>query len=162
MGIGADPLVNDTAARGVVLVPMTTDDLEAVIAIERASFERPWSRALFERELQLPISRTIVARQAAPPQPVVGYLCRWLIAGEMQLLNLAVRSDWRQRGVGRALVKDLLAEAQAKGVRSISLEVREGNAAAVELYSGLGFRRSGVRRDYYGPGKDGIVMVLQS
>lgn len=161
MGIGADPLVSNAAAPGIVVGPMEAEDMDAVLRIERDSFARPWSRDLFVRELGLPISRSIVARDRRAPNDVIGYLCRWLIGDEMQILNIAVRSDWRRRGVGRALINELLVEAQARGVRSISLEVGAGNLAAVDLYSSLGFRRRGLRRNYYGQGKDGIIMVLQ-
>lgn len=154
--------MTDSAVPKIVLTELAAADIDAVVEIEKHSFDRPWSRGLFLRELESAISRTTLAREAPPSHRVVGYICRWLILDEMQILNVAVHPDWRRRGVGRALMEEVLAEAREKGVRSVILEVRDGNANAVQLYSSLGFQRSGVRRDYYGQGRDGIVMTLRA
>jgi len=141
---------------------MRREDLPAVLDIERRSFAQPWSRAFFEKELATPFARLVVAVEEADPRPhVIGYTCRWRVTDEVHLLNVAVHPERRGLGHGRALVGAVVAEAEAARVRVVYLEVRAGNVIARRLYRQLGFRDLGVRRGYYGPGQDAIVMELR-
>jgi ribosomal protein S18 acetylase RimI-like enzyme len=69
-----------------------------------------------------------------------------------------VRPDRRHNGIGRALVELVVREAEERGASSITLEVRRENTAAIALYRSFGFTERGVRRNYYGHGKDAIIM----
>jgi len=177
MGCRADPLVSppplatgapaSAGAAGLAFSPMREEDLEAVLDIERRSFAEPWSRGMFLHELKIPFSKTTVARACNPaadvtaasgPAPIMGYICRWLVGDELQILNLAVHPEARHRGAGRALITLALREAEAVGARVITLEVQRQNAAALALYHELGFRECGVRRHYYGRGADAVLM----
>lgn len=139
--------------------PMTAADLPAVLAIERASFPRPWSATSFERELGLAWSAIELALEEGTAGPrVVGYACTWSVADEIHLMNVAVHPGRRRRGIGRHLVDRVLADAVARGARAVLLEVRSGNAGARRLYGHVGFRQIGLRRSYYGPGQDALVL----
>jgi ribosomal-protein-alanine N-acetyltransferase len=141
---------------------MRRDDLPAVLDIERRSFAQPWSRAFFEKELATPFARLVVAVEETLPRPqVIGYTCRWRVTDEVHLLNVAVHPERRGLGHGQELVSAVVGEAEAARVRVIFLEVRAGNVVARRLYRLLGFRDLGVRRGYYGPGQDAIVMELR-
>ena len=141
---------------------MRREDLPAVLEIERRSFAQPWSRAFFEKELSTPFARLVVAVEDDGPRPVVvGYTCRWRVADEVHVLNIAVHPERRGVGLGRALLESILAESRAARSRAVFLEVRAGNVVARRLYRHLGFRELGVRRGYYGPGQDAIVMELR-
>jgi len=142
----------------VLLSPMTSADLDAVVEIERRSFPTPWSPGLFLHELKIPFSRTTLARLANGTTRPVGYVCRWRVGDEMHILNLAVDPDQRRAGIGRTLVEHVLEEAITSGVQLVTLEVRRGNAAAVALYRRFGFTETGVRRNYYGRGQDALIM----
>lgn len=160
------------------LADMDAGDLPEVLAIERASFPNPWSAALFLQELRLPFSRIIVAREHAgtpqrpastrerptaagdPVMPVVGYLCRWFVADEMHILNVAVHQAHRRQGIAAALLGETLAEARALRSEAVTLEVRRGNLSARRLYEALRFEEVGVRRNYYGSGEDALIMRL--
>ena len=145
-----------------LLRDMRRDDLPAVLDIERRSFAQPWSRAFFEKELATPFARLVVGVEETLPQPqVIGYTCRWRVTDEVHLLNVAVHPERRGLGHGRELVGAVVAEAEAAQVRVIFLEVRAGNVVARRLYRLLGFTDLGVRRGYYGPGQDAIVMELR-
>jgi len=145
-----------------LLRDMRRDDLPAVLDIERRSFAQPWSRAFFEKELATPFARLVVAVEEALPRPqVIGYTCRWRVTDEVHLLNVAVHPERRGLGYGRELVSAVVGEAEAARVRVIFLEVRAGNVVARRLYRLLGFKDLGVRRGYYGPGQDAIVMELR-
>ena len=145
-----------------VLRDMRREDLPAVLDIERRSFAQPWSRAFFEKELATPFARLVVVVEGAVPRPqVIGYTCRWRVTDEVHLLNVAVHPERRGLGHGRALVAGVVGEAEAARARVVYLEVRAGNVIARRLYRHLGFKDLGVRRGYYGPGQDAIVMELR-
>ena len=141
---------------------MCSDDLPAVLEIERRSFAQPWSRAFFEKELATPFARLTVAEEDAPAgRWVVGYTCRWRVTDEVHLLNVAVHPERRGLGHGRTLVAAVVEESRLATARAVFLEVRAGNVVARRLYRQLGFKDLGVRRGYYGPGQDAIVMELR-
>ena len=145
-----------------LLRDMRREDLPAVLDIERRSFAQPWSRAFFEKELATPFARLVVVVEGAVPRPqVIGYTCRWRVTDEVHLLNVAVHPERRGLGHGRALVAGVVGEAEAARARVVYLEVRAGNVIARRLYRQLGFRDLGVRRGYYGPGQDAVVMELR-
>ncbi len=139
--------------------PMVAADLPQVLEIERLVFESPWSAGLFLHELKLPFSRSRVARVANGGRTVVGYACWWIVGDEVHILNLAVHPDYRRRGIGHAMVQLVLDDAAQQGAASVSLEVRRENEPAQHLYRAFGFTEAGVRRNYYGPGKDAIIMT---
>jgi ribosomal-protein-alanine N-acetyltransferase len=143
----------------MLLSPLTVSDLDEVLDIERRSFPEPWSRGMFLHELKLPFSTSIAARAADPPHELLGYICWWLIGDELQILNLAVRPEQRQCGIGRVLVELALLAVQARHAGTVTLEVRRDNAAAIALYRSFGFTESGVRRHYYGRDADAILMT---
>jgi ribosomal-protein-alanine N-acetyltransferase len=141
---------------------MRREDLAAVLEIERRSFAQPWSRAFFEKELATAFALLVVAEEDSIPRPrIVGYTCRWRVTDEVHLLNVAVHPERRGLGYGRGLVSAVVEEARDAGARVVFLEVRAGNVIARRLYRQLGFRDLGVRRGYYGPGQDAIVMELR-
>lgn len=141
---------------------MRREDLPAVLAIERRAFSQPWSRAFFEKELATPFARlTVAMEEVRPRSQLVGYSCRWRVTDEVHLLNVAVHPGRRGGGIGRLLVEAVIGEARGTWARTMFLEVRAGNVAARRLYRLLGFRDLGVRRGYYGPGQDAIVMELR-
>ena len=148
--------------RPITLRDMQREDLPAVLEIERRSFAQPWSRGFFEKELATPFARLVVAVDERGPRPtVVGYTCRWRVTDEVHLLNVAIHPERRGFGHGRQLVEAVVDEAREARARVVFLEVRAGNVVARRLYRLLGFRDLGIRRGYYGPGQDAIVMELR-
>ena len=151
------------------ITPMCGEDLVDVMAIERVSHLEPWSEAAFLAELDLPHSRVLVARMAGPSSQMhgllpeigtlAGYVCFWNVAGEAQILNLAVHPRYRRRGVGRALLVHALKLAGEEGARQAVLEVRRGNSAARRLYESVGFKQWGERPGYYGVVKEAAILM---
>jgi len=135
---------------------MTASDLDEVLAIEVASYPRPWHMLHFLDELAAPYSFPLVAFDQVGK--VAGYICPMSILDEGHILNVAVRSDCRGRGVGRLLVERSVDECRARGAETVSLEVRISNVAALALYHALGFREVGLRKNYYENGEDAILM----
>ena len=139
--------------------PMQSQDLDEVLAIERASFSMPWSRGAFLYELEENrVARCFVVRDATR---VVGYICLWEVADEMHVTNIAVHPEARRRGIGRLLLTSILAEARRQRTRIVLLEVRPSNIEARGLYESFGFRVVGRRRGYYyDTGEDALVMEV--
>ncbi len=137
-------------------------DLPQIIEIERLAFGHPWSRDSFLRELSLPFSRTVVAITInGTTEAITGYLCRWLVADECHILNVAVHPAARRAGIAARLMDDAIAEAKREKARFVTLEVRRSNVAARSLYRKLTFEERRLRRNYYGSGEDAIVMELR-
>ncbi|HJU29606.1 MAG TPA: ribosomal protein S18-alanine N-acetyltransferase, partial [Candidatus Binataceae bacterium] len=124
-------------------------DLPQIMQIERLGFAQPWSLDSFMRELSLPFSRIIVAT-AGTDGEIAGFLCRWLVADECHILNIAVHPGMRRHGIGARLMNDAIAEARKKQVQFMTLEVRRSNLAARGLYRKLRFEERRLRKNYYG------------
>jgi ribosomal-protein-alanine N-acetyltransferase len=157
MGVSVDSLVSVARRTAAPLrfTPMRSEDLDAVMEIERRSFPEPWTPGLFLHELKVPFSKTILAWR---DDEIVGYICRWLVGDEVHILNIAVHPKYRGQGLGRRLIESVIAEAEEAGARMVTLEVRRENSSARTLYRKLGFVDAGVRRNYYGRGEDAIIM----
>ena len=146
---------------GLRVEPMRAEDLDEVLAIERASFPHPWSRHAFLYELrENRVAHLWVARGPGEPgTPVVAYLCLWFIADEIHVTNFAVHPAHRQRGIGRQLMGTVLERYRQEGATRAALEVRPTNDEARRLYEGFGFRQVGLRKGYYfDTGEDAILM----
>ena len=140
---------------------MRAEDLRQILEIERGSFDNPWSGALFLQELRIPFSRIVVIRAGDDPNgTVLGYLCRWFVADEVHVLNVAVHPRHRRQGIANVLMAEALREARARNAEAVTLEVRRSNAGARRLYATLAFEEVGVRRNYYGRGEDALIMRL--
>ena len=145
-------------AEQVTFRPMTAADLEDVMAIEKTAFAYPWSGRFFQQELQVECARSIVAEFDGR---IVGYVLFWLLPDEIDIHNIAVHSEFRRKGVGRALLGQVIARAQRRLSLRVTLEVRLSNTAARQLYDSIGFVAVGVRKGYYSDnGEDAIAMHL--
>ncbi len=137
--------------------PMRVTDLDEVLAIEQASFTTPWSRAAYHRELVSNGYATYLVGRL--DGRLVCYGGMWVILDEAHVTNIAVHPDYRNAGVGRRMMHVLESRARELGATRITLEVRVSNLAARHLYEKLGFRGTGVRRNYYSDTReDAIVM----
>ncbi|MEI6215505.1 MAG: ribosomal protein S18-alanine N-acetyltransferase [Desulfuromonadales bacterium] len=138
-----------------IIRPMTSSDLDAVLAIEQASFPHSWKREHFEHEIDSPHSFPFVA---ADETGVLGYVCLMSLFEEAQILDIAVSHDQRGRGVARLLLDYAFGIASGEGAEVLALEVRETNMAAIKLYEGMGFSRCGSRPRYYDGVDDAVLM----
>jgi ribosomal-protein-alanine N-acetyltransferase len=144
--------------------PMTEGDLEQVVAIDQLSFSLPWPPHSFRYELlENEASRQWVAEvQAAGEAPkVIAMIVVWLILDEAHIATIAVHPEYRGRNIGRAILLTALRECAAQGARSATLEVRERNSVALDMYAKLGFEIVGRRKHYYqDTNEDAILMTL--
>ena len=144
------------------ILPMTLNDLEDVLSIEKLSYPSPWPIAQFEKEIQNPISGKFTARLIQGEKEIVAaYIIFWVVADEAHILNISTHPDFRRIGIAKSLLVFALDYMEDRNVRGVFLEVRRSNIIAQKLYRGFGFKEIAVRKGYYGDNnEDAIVMAL--
>jgi ribosomal-protein-alanine N-acetyltransferase len=136
----------------------SADQIEAVLAIEEASFTNPWTREMYVAELEnTGVSYCFLATDEQGRG--VGFCSLWRVLDELHINNLAVLPPFRRLGVATALLTFVLAKGVGLGARRATLEVRRSNETARLLYERFGFTIAGVRRAYYTkPVEDALVL----
>ncbi|MDI4665119.1 ribosomal protein S18-alanine N-acetyltransferase [Xanthobacter autotrophicus] len=132
-------------------------DVPHLAAIHGRAFARGWEPDEFERLLSDRAVRAHVAT-LGPRRPPVGFILSHVVPPEAEVLSVAVVTDRRRRGIGRALLSHHLARLAAEGVSTSFLEVEEGNQPARALYERFGYREAGRRRGYYAGGADALLL----
>jgi ribosomal-protein-alanine acetyltransferase len=139
----------------------TVSDLDAIMALENASFPTDaWSAAMMREELASPHGWYVVVEEG---DHLVGYAGLRAVRGarDADVQTIAIAATARGRGQGRALLGELLGEAVRRDVQQVFLEVRADNPVAQALYASEGFAEVGRRPRYYQPDDvDAIVMQL--
>lgn len=136
---------------------MQMEDVPAVLEIERAVQSSPWKASSFAHEIvSNPQSRAVVLTAESE---VVGYMVFWLVAGDLQVHNIAIAQDWRGRGLGAALLLNSLLWGCDEGAELATLEVRRSNTAAQALYRRYGFAIVGERRGYYRDNQEDALLM---
>ena len=133
-------------------------DIDAILAVEEASFTNPWTRDMYLAEFENKgVSFFYLAKDANGQ--VVGFCSFWRVLDELHINNLAVSPAERGGGVATALLTQVLADGATLGARRATLEVRRSNVPARCLYEKLGFSIAGVRPGYYTkPVEDALVL----
>ena len=147
---------------------MTEHDLLEVVEIEQLSALSAWGWDAYHKELQSPedvimlVARSEMADSTLNHEgAVAGFIVSRLVADELHINNVAIRPEFRRRGIAAELLKAVLREGRRNGARLAFLEVRAGNAAAQGLYRCCGFQVTGRRRHYYNhPAEDALLMSL--
>jgi len=139
---------------------LTAQHLDGVAQLEVACFSQPWSKNSLELLTKEGIGTGVIC---SCDGQVCAYGGMMVAVDEGQITNIATHPDYRRRGYGRAVVEALIKYAKNNGLDSISLEVRESNRAAIELYTKLGFKVEGKRKDFYvKPTEAALVMIWRS
>jgi ribosomal-protein-alanine N-acetyltransferase len=142
--------------------PMEVDDLDTIMPLERVAFADPWTRRMYFSDLTdnpLATYRVIRAGDDADLPPILAWGGFWLLVDEAHIATVASHPQYRGCGLGQWLVVSLMEQAQDRGARVATLEVRASNLSAQKLYDKLGFDVVGMRRKYYRDGEDGLIMT---
>jgi ribosomal-protein-alanine N-acetyltransferase len=133
-------------------------DLDGVLAVEAESFTNPWTREMYTWELQnRSVCHIYVARTSRCR--VAGFCAFWLVFDEIHINNVAVRPEYRGRGIGTAILQHVLNEGRRLGATRATLEVRASNENARRLYERMGFYVAGRRPSYYSsPVEDALIL----
>jgi [ribosomal protein S18]-alanine N-acetyltransferase len=140
----------------VVIDTMKRADLPRVMEIERQCFATPWHESAYVTELSNRSAYYVVARLG---EQIVGYAGLWIIMDEAHITTIGVDPVCRGKKVGEQLLVAMLDEAVARGGRRVTLEVRERNYVAQNLYRKYGFVPAAIRRGYYTDNNENAVVM---
>ena len=139
-----------------MILPMNKTHVSAVAELEKLCFSAPWSERSIASELQNEYSLWLVEERDGV---AVAYVGSQSCPPEADVMNVAVAPEFRRQGVGEGLMVALMDALRAKGMESLTLEVRASNSPAIALYDRLGFTEVGRRPNYYtDPREDALIM----
>lgn len=139
--------------------PMTIQDLDGVIEVERLSYASPWRYEDFYREVVF--NQLAYYFVAQIEETIAGFVGMWVIVDEAHITNIAVHPDFRRKKIGEKLLLFALEEARKKGARRVILEVRVSNYKAQNLYLKHDFRYAGVRKNYYRDNNEDAFLMIK-
>ena len=141
--------------------PLTDDLLDAVLLVEQASYSHPWSRTNFTDSLKSGYEAQVLLGDGE----VIGYFMAMKGVDEVHLLNITVAPAHLRQGWARVMLDALAIWSRGQGAEWLWLEVRTSNLRAMNVYDAYGFRRIGVRKQYYpanaGQREDAVVMSFK-
>ena len=129
-----------------IVRPMTKADLPVVAEMERVCFRSPWTEGMLRSELKNRLAHYHVLDLDGE---LVAYAGMWILFEEAHITNVAVMPQHRRKGYGRRIMLESMRAAVERNATQMTLEVRESNYGAQELYAGLGFVYAGRRKKYY-------------
>ena len=138
------------------ILQMTAQQVSQVAALEKRCFSDPWSENSVASELENPLSLWLVAMDG---ERLAGYVGSQTVLGESDMMNVAVDEDYRRQGIGKMLIEALVEQLKARESHCLTLEVRDSNTPARNLYASLGFSEIGRRKNYYrNPKEDALIL----
>ena len=133
----------------------TLSDVQDIMALEQGSIEHPWESKAIETLITDSNKTCLIAELDGT---IAAYVGAESVLDESNIGNIVTHKDYRGRGIATQLFDALLKELKEQGIVKVFLEVEHDNAPAIALYEKSGFTKYGHRRDYYGPGKDAVLM----
>lgn len=139
---------------------MKESDTGSAAEVERLCFSDPWTDVMIAEGLSGALDQFWVLEEE---EHICGYCCMRSIAGEGEILRIAVLPKFRGRGYGKKLMETMVGFASSNGLKALTLEVRESNSHAINLYKTYGFETEAVRKEYYrNPKEDALLMWKRS
>jgi ribosomal-protein-alanine N-acetyltransferase len=138
--------------------PSSSDDLATILLIENLTNQIPWTEQQFRSSDEVGHYSVVIAGKDG----VVGFAIYSPIIPESHLLNIAIMPIHQGQGLGKQLLQKIILQNKTLGAKSITLEVRVSNHAAIALYESEGFLKDAIRPDYYSgkPREDALLMSL--
>lgn len=141
----------------IEIVMACQDHIDDIVVIENLSFNIPWSRQSITEEIIQ--NKAAIYICAIFDGKTVGYAGMWQICDEGHITNIAVHPEFRNSGVGSALMEALLMTARERDIMALTLEVKRSNHSAQALYGKYGFKEGGIRKAYYADNnEDALIM----
>ena len=143
----------------ITIEKMGESHIEQLAVIEKECFSTPWSENALREELENSYARFLVA---VCDGEVSGYIGAHNILGEVYITNVAVSQKHRRKGMGEKLINSLISLCESENAEFITLEVRESNKPAINLYKKMKFKDVGKRKNFYeNPREDAILMTYK-
>ncbi len=142
-------LDHDAAAPAIQLRVADGARAPDLAAVHRQAFDRPWTALELQHLIDSPCTFALEAVPQVWLAAPLGFIVVRAVAGEAEILTLAVHPEARRRGLGRALVQGAATTAEELGAQALWLEVAVDNMAAIALYGATGFQAAGKRPRYY-------------
>jgi ribosomal-protein-alanine N-acetyltransferase len=141
--------------------PLVPERLDEVLAVEKYAYPHPWTRVNFMDS----INSGYQAQLLLGGDELLGYFVAMKGVDEVHLLNITVAPKYQRQGWARVMLDALATWARGQGAQWLWLEVRTSNLRAISVYEGNGFRRVGLRKNYYPAAnskrEDAVVMSLR-
>ncbi|KOR26206.1 ribosomal protein S18-alanine N-acetyltransferase [Clostridium sp. FAM 1755] len=147
--------------KDIIVLPFSLEHIDGVMEIDNLSFSVPWSRNSYETELKNKFAKYIVVLDKNTNK-VLGFAGMWLIIDECHITNIAVHPNYRKLGVGNILMNEIIAICKEQNISGITLEVRESNTPAKNLYYKYGFKDSGIRKGYYADNNENALLMWKT
>ncbi len=134
------------------------NDSKELSRLDEECFSSPWSESSFLNEASNPLAQYVIAKS---DEKIIGYAGYWQVVDEGQITNIAVSKDYRRKGIAYQMLERLIKKAREMKISVLSLEVRESNLPAINLYEKFDFKKVGTRKDYYkNPTENAVLMDL--
>jgi ribosomal-protein-alanine N-acetyltransferase len=142
---------------------MTEADLDQVLEIEQASFKTPWKRSSYKSELSCKSSYNFIVRPDSfcNNSQIISYITFRIIADEMHILKISVAPKWRNHGIASWILGNSFKIASEAGAKTVFLEVRFSNNAAIKFYNKLGLKVIGKRLNYYQEDREDALVMMK-
>ena len=139
--------------------PASSDDIDSIVEIENSTNLMPWTKAQFTSSMEVGHYSIVLEYDEA----VIGFAIFSPVIPESHLLNIAIDPAYHQKGLGDKLLKHVILQNKAVGVKVITLEVRVSNLIAINLYEKNGFYKDAIRKNYYSGSEkeDALLMSLK-
>lgn len=135
---------------------MNSSHVEGVFEVSKLSLSETWNMESIERELSNKLAKYFVALDG---DKVIGFIGMWIILDEGDITNIAVHPNYRKQGIGNLLINRLVSLCKESNINSLTLEVREGNIPAQNLYKKHKFKEEGLRKNFYDNPKENAIIM---
>lgn len=137
------------------IAKMTLDDLNSIKDNLISDFDDFWNYSVFKSELESDSSHYLVVKDNSK---IIGFAGIKVILPDADIMNIVVKKDFRNQGIGSLLLKELINLSKSLNVKDLFLEVNEKNTPAILLYNKFGFKKISTRKNYY---KDNNAIVMK-
>ena len=139
------------------MIEMDEKHIDTLVELETICFSHPWSWQSFEVELEKENSCFAIAVEE---EEILGYMGMSYVLDEGYIYNVAVFPQHRRKGVAQKLLDALTEVSNENELSFLTLEVRESNEGAIALYTKDGFKKDGLRKNFYdSPQENGVIMT---
>ncbi|WP_300348617.1 ribosomal protein S18-alanine N-acetyltransferase [Clostridium sp.] len=135
---------------------MNSSYVEGVFEVSKLSLKETWNKESIEKELSNKLAKYLVALDG---DNVVGFVGMWIVFDEGDITNIAVHPNYRKQGIGNLLMNNLISLCKENKINSLTLEVRESNIKAQNLYKKHEFKEEGLRKNFYDNPKENAIIM---